>query len=215
TGLMPHSLTTVETEYLKELGGWDEETLTEDMEIAFRMFKNGGKLRSTTNAFTVTESPETFRGLFNQRLRWYRGYISNNLRYSDLWFNPRYGNLGLVILPFNLILTSTLVFLASHMVFRIFNSILGAINNYLLLGTFVPQMRFSIFQLSVFHIFYLVMGIAGLGVLTLSVKSADEKFKLMERKLHYMLFLTAYGPTYAVFWIAAAVKEIANGGREW
>jgi cellulose synthase/poly-beta-1,6-N-acetylglucosamine synthase-like glycosyltransferase len=213
--VMPGPGSIYETDYLKELGGWDEETLTEDMEIAFRMFKNGAKLKSTTNAFTITESPDTFRGLFNQRLRWYRGYISNNIQYKDLWFNPKYGNLGLVILPFNLILTSTLVFLASHMVVRFFSSVAEVINNYLLLGTFVPEMRLSIFQLSVFHIFYLVMGVAGIGVLTLSVKSADEKFKLMDRKLHYMLFLTAYGPTYAVFWIAAAVKELANGGRNW
>ncbi|QGA80110.1 glycosyltransferase [Candidatus Nanohalobium constans] len=213
--VMPGPGSIYETQYLKELDGWDEETLTEDMEIAFRMFKNGGKLRSTTNAFTITESPDSFRGLFNQRLRWYRGYISNNLRYKDLWFNPQFGNLGLVILPFNLILTSTIVFLASHMVIRIFNSIFDAVNNYLLLGSFSPGFRLSIFQLSVFHIFYLVMGITGFAMLVLSIKSADEKFKLLERKVHYVLFLSIYGPTYAVFWIAALIKEIANGGKEW
>jgi len=44
--VMPGPGSLYDAAYLKELGGWDEETLTEDMEIAFRMFKHGAKLKT-------------------------------------------------------------------------------------------------------------------------------------------------------------------------
>lgn len=213
--VMPGPGSVYETEYLKQLGGWDEETLTEDMEVAFRMFKNGAKLKSTTNAFTLTESPPDFTGLFRQRLRWYRGYINNCIRYKELWFNPNYGNLGLIMLPFNVVLTLTLIFLALHMVYRLFDTGIQMINTYLLIGFASPVFNLSIQKLSVFHVFYLVTWIFGLGILVMSIKTSDESIKPWKRKKHYGLFLAVYGPVYAVFWIAAGLKELGSGGKKW
>lgn len=212
--VMPGPGSVYDTEYLKELGGWDEETLTEDMEIAFRMFKKGAKIKNSTNAYVDTESPPTFRGLLTQRTRWYRGYLTNMLRYDEFWFNPRYGNLGVIILPFNIVWTSVVVFMLGHMFFRIGEAALQLLNTYLLTGSLPSGFYLSVQSLSLFHVFYLIMGISGIVILLLSLRTAEEDLSLWERKIHYLLFLTIYGLLYAVFWIAAVIAEI-RGERKW
>jgi cellulose synthase/poly-beta-1,6-N-acetylglucosamine synthase-like glycosyltransferase len=212
--VMPGPGSVYDTEYLKELGGWDEETLTEDMEIAFRMFKHGAKIKNSTNAYVDTESPPTFKGLFRQRIRWYRGYLSNMLKYDEFWFNPRYGNLGVIILPFNILFTSVVVFLLGHMVFRMVDMAYQLFNIYMLTGSLPSGFYLSIQSLSLFHVFYLIMGVSGVAILLLSLRTAEENLSLWERKLHYLLFLTIYGLLYAIFWIAAVVEEI-RGEKKW
>ena len=84
---------------LVELGGFDEKNLTEDMEIALRMQKNGWKIRTCHETVVYTDVPATLGKLFRQRLRWYRGGVMNILKYIDLFFNPAYGDFGVFILP--------------------------------------------------------------------------------------------------------------------
>jgi cellulose synthase/poly-beta-1,6-N-acetylglucosamine synthase-like glycosyltransferase len=84
---------------LEKLGGFDEKNLTEDMEIALRFQKNGYKIRACHETMVLTEVPGTLRKLFRQRLRWYRGGVMNVLKYIELFFNPKYGEFGLFILP--------------------------------------------------------------------------------------------------------------------
>lgn len=212
--VMPGPGSVYDTEYLKELGGWDEETLTEDMEIAFRMFKNGAKIKNSTNAYVDTESPPTFRGLLRQRVRWYRGYLVNMLRYDEFWFNPVYGNLGVIILPFNIVWTSIVILMLGHMMYRIVEGAVQLIQTYLLIGAFPSGFFLTVQSLSLFHLFYLVMGISGIVILLLSLRTAEENLSLWERKIHYLLFLTIYGMLYAVFWVAAVVEEL-RGEKRW
>lgn len=84
---------------LLKLGGFDEQNLTEDMEIALRMQKLGYKIRACHETMVLTEVPGSLGKLFRQRLRWYRGGVMNILKYIDLFFNPAYGDFGLFILP--------------------------------------------------------------------------------------------------------------------
>ncbi len=84
---------------LDKLGGFDEQNLTEDMEIALRMQKHGYKIRACHETMVLTEVPGTLPKLFRQRLRWYRGGVMNVLKYIELFFNPKYGDFGIFILP--------------------------------------------------------------------------------------------------------------------
>lgn len=213
--VMPGPGSIYETGMLKQLGGWDEETLTEDMEIAFRMFKHGAKLKNSTNAYVDTPSPPTLKGLFRQRMRWYRGYIENAIRYKELWFNPQYGNLGVIVIPFNAVWTFLMFFMVGHMIYRIADSGIQMIHTYMLAGFIDLGLGFSVQSLSMFHFFYGLLGVGGIGLLYLSLKVAEEKLKLWERKAHYGLFLLVYGPLYVALWSAAIVGELKGDRDLW
>ncbi|MFB6202894.1 MAG: glycosyltransferase family 2 protein [Candidatus Nanohaloarchaea archaeon] len=213
--VMPGPGSLYDTDYLKELGGWDEETLTEDMEIAFRMFENGARIENSTNAYVDTESPETLRGLFRQRIRWYRGYINNFLEYRNLLFRLKHGNLGFFFMPFNALWTFLLMFMMGHFLLRAYNGVMGAIQYYSVMGQIPLGIGMSIHSLSLFHVFNAVIALAGLTMIAVSVKTAGEEFNIWQRKLHYGLFLVGYALLYAGFWIAAILEELKGGEFRW
>lgn len=58
---------------LEELGGWDEEALTEDTELTFRVYRHGRLIGFLPAAVTWEQEPETLAVWVRQRTRWARG----------------------------------------------------------------------------------------------------------------------------------------------
>jgi cellulose synthase/poly-beta-1,6-N-acetylglucosamine synthase-like glycosyltransferase len=58
---------------LEELGGWDEQALTEDAEMSIRVYQAGHLIKFVPYAVTWEQEPETMRVWFKQRTRWARG----------------------------------------------------------------------------------------------------------------------------------------------
>jgi cellulose synthase/poly-beta-1,6-N-acetylglucosamine synthase-like glycosyltransferase len=58
---------------LEELGGWDEQALTEDAEMSIRIYQAGYLIKFVPYAVTWEQEPETLRVWFKQRTRWARG----------------------------------------------------------------------------------------------------------------------------------------------
>jgi len=58
---------------LNEVGYWDEEALTEDAELSFRILEAGYRIKFVPYAVTWEQEPETLAVWFKQRTRWARG----------------------------------------------------------------------------------------------------------------------------------------------
>ncbi|HTY60816.1 MAG TPA: glycosyltransferase [Acidobacteriota bacterium] len=58
---------------LEELGGWDEQALTEDAEMSIRIYQAGRLIKFVPYAVTWEQEPETLRVWIKQRTRWARG----------------------------------------------------------------------------------------------------------------------------------------------
>jgi cellulose synthase/poly-beta-1,6-N-acetylglucosamine synthase-like glycosyltransferase len=58
---------------LEDLGGWDEQALTEDAEMSIRIYQAGYLIKFVPYAVTWEQEPETLRVWFKQRTRWARG----------------------------------------------------------------------------------------------------------------------------------------------
>src|SRR3989344_4556509 len=69
---------------LEKIGGFDEDNITEDMEIALHLQSAGYKIRLTTDAVVRTDVPDSWAKLFKQRLRWLRGKIFNGRKYRHM-----------------------------------------------------------------------------------------------------------------------------------
>ncbi|MFA5108460.1 MAG: glycosyltransferase family 2 protein [Candidatus Micrarchaeia archaeon] len=95
----PGPMSLYRRQVFEQLGGFDETNITEDMEIALRMQKNGWKLKTYHSAIAYTDVPTTLRSLLRQRIRWFRGGIMNVLKYNELFFNPKHNRLGLFVMP--------------------------------------------------------------------------------------------------------------------
>ncbi len=69
---------------LDELGGWAEDSLTEDVELALRLVERNHLIKYAPDVCSGQETPTTFRSLLKQRVRWYRGYMETALKYGRL-----------------------------------------------------------------------------------------------------------------------------------
>lgn len=203
------------TETLREMGGWNEETLTEDMEIAFRIVANGGIIENSTNAYVETVAPDTLKGLFRQRIRWYRGYIENMRSYWEMFGNRKYGNLGLFLLPFNVVWIGLVLFFLLHFTYNIAFSLYQALSTFLLVGYLQPSFALSLQDLHLFHLFSGFFLLLGAGTILISLRVSNERIHLWKRKTHYSSFLLLYPFLFALFWIAAFREEIGRYEGRW
>ncbi|MDR1992299.1 MAG: glycosyltransferase family 2 protein [Nitrososphaerota archaeon] len=69
---------------LTEMGGWNENSLTEDVELALRLVEKNHFVKYAPDVCSGQETPNALKSLFKQRVRWYRGYMETALKYGRL-----------------------------------------------------------------------------------------------------------------------------------
>lgn len=89
-----------------EVGGYDHSTVGEDMELVVRMRRHmceqkiPYKVVNIPDPLCWTEVPEDKEILTKQRNRWMRGTIETLYKHRVLFFNPKYGKLGMISFPY-------------------------------------------------------------------------------------------------------------------
>ena len=78
----------IRRDVLEKLRGFDENALSEDMEISARLVENGYKIRYAPNVRSWQESPSSVKSLFKQRTRWFRGTMEVAFKYGRLMRKP-------------------------------------------------------------------------------------------------------------------------------
>jgi cellulose synthase/poly-beta-1,6-N-acetylglucosamine synthase-like glycosyltransferase len=92
-----------------DAGGYDVNTVGEDMEIIVRMRKfmqdnnRKYKIAYIPDPLCWTEAPDNLKTLQLQRNRWTRGTIETLRKHRKLFMNPKYGYLGMLSYPYWLI----------------------------------------------------------------------------------------------------------------
>jgi cellulose synthase/poly-beta-1,6-N-acetylglucosamine synthase-like glycosyltransferase len=87
-------------------GGYSDDTVGEDMELTTRMHRvlrendRRYKISFVPDPIAWTEVPDTLRVLGRQRDRWHRGLLDTLVRHRRMLFNPRYGTVGLIGMPY-------------------------------------------------------------------------------------------------------------------
>lgn len=71
----------IKRKVLEKVGLWDEETLTDDLELSTRLAVSGYQIRFCPEAITQEQAPINFRALLIQRLRWTEGSLRRYLSY--------------------------------------------------------------------------------------------------------------------------------------
>lgn len=94
---------------LMAIGGFSSNTVGEDFELTIRLHKHFRQARQPYRLeFMIdpvcwTQVPSDRKSLRGQRDRWHRGLLETLWIHRDMLFNPRYGRVGMLALPFTLI----------------------------------------------------------------------------------------------------------------
>ncbi len=103
--LVSGALGMFDREIVSECGGYNTQTVGEDMDLVIRMrrhmyeMKEKHKVVLIPDPLSWTEVPEKRRIFGKQRSRWARGLIYSLINHRKVFFNPRYGIMGLIIFP--------------------------------------------------------------------------------------------------------------------
>ena len=106
---------------LEDLGGWDEQALTEDCEMSIRIYKAGYLIKFVPYAVTWEQEPETLKVWFKQRVRWARGnnYVLEKYFTQVFHIRPRvvgielFYSMAVYYIFFTAIVLSDILFVAS------------------------------------------------------------------------------------------------------
>jgi cellulose synthase/poly-beta-1,6-N-acetylglucosamine synthase-like glycosyltransferase len=73
---------------LLDVGGWNDNCLSEDMELAAKLLERRVKVKYVADVQCWQENPSKLKTLFRQRVRWFRGSMEAALKYCRLLRKP-------------------------------------------------------------------------------------------------------------------------------
>jgi cellulose synthase/poly-beta-1,6-N-acetylglucosamine synthase-like glycosyltransferase len=78
----------IRRDILEKVEGFDENALSEDMELSAKTTEKGYKIKYAPDVRSWQESPCDLKQLFRQRVRWYRGTMEVAIKYGRLIAKP-------------------------------------------------------------------------------------------------------------------------------
>lgn len=93
-------------DYLLDIGGYRVDSIVEDFDVVVRLHRHlqrqhiPAAVTFVPDPVAWTEVPDTGSVLGRQRERWHRGLLLTMWQHRDMLFNPRYGRIGLLAVPF-------------------------------------------------------------------------------------------------------------------
>ena len=199
---------------IERIGYFDVNSITEDLEIAYRIHKSGYKIANCMTASVKTVTPDNLKGLYRQRRRWYSGALMTLWKHKDMVIKNKVGLFGYFI-PYNyaLIISGLGLFFLS--LYLTFSNIARNLSYYSLTNyNFFSNLTFDIdiLNLSIF-MFFGLSGVLGMILLLtyglkFSKNAPRKKFSLYFG--YFMLFFL-----YQAFWLASFFIVLFRRKLKW
>ncbi|MDP4012495.1 MAG: glycosyltransferase family 2 protein [Candidatus Nanoarchaeia archaeon] len=206
---------------LTKIGGFDENNLTEDQEIAIRLQKYNYKILQILGTEVTTDAPKNYISFYKQRNRWYKGSLLNLWKHRDLMFNKKYGEFGMFHLPAVLTVATIAIIYSTYI---LYNYAIKPISNYLYDMSFInfnvsfiiseAVEKFSFLDLNYMTMFF------GLSVMFVSLIAIRLAFKYTNEKLSSTLFATSlylilYPTLLSITWLGVAFDLLRGKKQRW
>jgi cellulose synthase/poly-beta-1,6-N-acetylglucosamine synthase-like glycosyltransferase len=190
-----------------EIGMFRPAHNTEDMEIAFRIQSFQYKIANCHRAYVYTITPNTFKKLYKQRTRWSYGFIKNMIDYRRILLNKKYGDMGMLTLPFSLIGIIMCFYVISKLTYDLGDGIIHRIQKMLTVGFHMPHLSFDFFFVNtgLTTILALILISTTISILFLGKKMAQNSLKPSTDIMWYVLLYGFVAP----IWLGKAVYNVA------
>ncbi|MDO8590196.1 MAG: glycosyltransferase [bacterium] len=194
------------TRVFTELGGYVRGHHTEDLEMALRMQKHHYKIVNSYGAHVYTVTPANLPALYKQRVRWTYGFLNNVLDYRGMFFNKKYGHIGMFVLPVATSSIFSTLFIVGSTLWNNLSGVLDLLARFRTVGfswkLLLPS--FDWFFISTGVTPFLTIGALTLTlvILYLSIKMADGKVNLTRGIFYYLvlyIFIVPLWLTKALF----------------
>ncbi len=193
------------------VGGFDRNNITEDIELAWRLLRQGYKIKMCLSALSFTVVPNTFKKWWKQRIRWDIGGLQTAYKHRDLILKKIYGMMGMFVAPFfigSLILSilglSLIVYLFSMKILSIYfltkHSIITSNNPFNINKLYILPNSFTFFAI-VFIIITII-------ILYNALKTMKIHTKIPVISLSFLIYLFIYVTLFPILLIHSIYKII-------
>lgn len=218
----PGPFSIYKTDVLKKIGMFDENNLTEDLEISLRLQKYNYKIIQLLDTEVYTIAPDNIKDFYKQRNRWYKGAVLNAMKYKSMMFNKDYGDFGFIQMPRIIIAGITAVVLLmitfyKYLIEPIFRNIynLSLIDFNLLIPIANSINNFKMLDFNYTNTFFvIVISIIILIILKLSHKYTRETM-IRHGYITIPSYLLLYSFLASIAWMSVAIDLIINKKQNW
>ncbi len=217
----PGPFSVYRADILRKVGGFDENNLTEDLEISLRLQSKNYRIVQLLDAEVFTIAPKTFRELYKQRNRWYKGSVINAFKYRRMIFSRKYGDFGVIQMPTIFIsgliaiilVASSLYYGLKPYIKIIYNSVFIDFDFYTLIKTF--ELDFSILDINYTTIFVamimLAISIFILRKSHLEVRESPNKYGMLSLASYLFFYFLIIG----FIWVGIVLDFAFGKKQKW
>lgn len=212
----PGPFTIYKKSFFDKYGPYKKAYHTEDIEIALRIQSHHYHIENCLDGYVYTCGPGTFKTLYKQRLRWYKGFMENVHDYSHL-FSKKYGDLGLFVLPISFLSVALVIVAAFYFLYMTGSNVLDLFFNLKAVG-------FDIFNLDWFNwdpflislrapalLSFLGLGMGILVLLAAKIVGGEKQSIIYS----YVLYIFVYWILFSFWWLVAIYYKLFGKKTEW
>lgn len=216
----PGVLSVYDTNVLRKVGGFDNNNLTEDFEIAMKLKYHKYNIQIEPTAITWTNVPKTFMELYRQRVRWYRGFIYNHIKYRSMFFNKDYGLMGFFQMPLNIIAVFSVLIFFALAFYNIGKWLYEFITRSIMIDNYLkeyfvywPSVKQILLSQDVKILFPVVILLFLSSVIIfISYRRVKERFS---GKGSIILYLFLFPYLVSAHFVSALWKEVTKANKKW
>lgn len=217
----PGALSIYRKSLFDKYGGFDEDNITEDLEMAMRLRYHNYSIKLAQNSITYTKVPDTFKALWSQRVRWFRGFIYNSMKYRNMMFKKKYDLVGTFQYPLNFITIITVVLMFVLLGYSLIIKIIAHVSKFKAIGLEyflwdidnLPSIKEMILNLNITLLFPITISfVVAMLIYHLAHKNLKEEWRYPVALFSY---LTIYPILRSFHWISAVTKELFRSRNKW
>ncbi|MFT5873966.1 MAG: cellulose synthase/poly-beta-1,6-N-acetylglucosamine synthase-like glycosyltransferase [Clostridium sp.] len=191
-----------------KVGGYSR-TIGEDMELTlkmheyFRKNKLKYKIDFASDAVCWTQVPDTLKGLKSQRIRWHRGLTDSLLRHKKMLFNPKYGTVGILSIPYFFLveMLGPVIEMIGYVIFTV-SIITGTLS------------KFFIFIFLMAYLYGILFSLSAILLEELSYKRYSGIKEITKLVVYSFLEQIVYRQI-TVWWRVLSFTNFKSGSKEW
>ena len=193
-----------------DAGGFKVGNVSEDMEMIVRLHRHKLKqgkpyaIRFVSDPICWTEVPHTLKMLARQRRRWHVGLIQSICENREMLFNPKFGTIGMVVMPYYVLfeIIGPLIEVTGYFVVLL-SYVVGILNTKFLMLFFALAILYGVF-----------LSTAGIFLEELTYRRYPKWRHLFELLLYGVLENFGYRQINS-FWRLQAMVMFVTGRTRW
>lgn len=194
-------------------GGWKHAHGTEDFEMGMRLQSTHQRILNEPLAQVLTVSPHTLYKLYRQRLRWVYGFLMNTWDYRYMVGNPRYGNVGLFVLPTALISVFGAIYLFGLSIYTVLSHLVTYGVRLTTVGISMSTPSIDTFYIGTSAMLFIIVTL--IGMILYILHNASQISNVRVRIHDTLLYLTLYGFIAPLWLTAATVRALLGSEAAW